>query len=83
MKVISLLRRGHRLNILGILLAGFLFMVGKYQEEIMWIQKAWEWSGFMLPFGFIVPWYVARDIWYALEIGAFFLLFFSLWFWED
>ena len=42
-----------------------------------------EWPGFMMPFGWIVPWYVARDIWYSFIILGWLLAIISLWFWED
>jgi len=58
-------------------------MTGLYQLEIMWIQKAWERPEFMMPFGWIVPWWFARDIWYAFIILGWLLTIISLWFWED
>lgn len=72
-----------RWNILGLLLSGLFLMTGLYQIEIMWIQKAWEWPGFMMPFGWIVPWWFARDIWYAFIIIGWLLAIIALWFWED
>lgn len=69
-------------------LVGSLFlMVGLYQIEIMWIQHAWNWEYFVMPFGWKVPWWFARDVWYTMIIAGFFIaiigVFISLWYWED
>ena len=81
----------HKWNILGLLLSGLFLMTGLYQIEIMWIQiseqhgipQGWIKDGFIMPFGWIVPWYVARDIWYSFIILGWLLAIISLWFWED
>jgi len=72
-----------RWNILGLLLSGLFLMTGLYQLEIMWIQKAWEWPCFMMPFGWRVPFWFARDVWYSFIILGWLLAIISLWFWED
>jgi hypothetical protein len=60
--------KGRRRSVIALILSAVLLFVGLYQLEIMWIQKAWEWDYFMMPFGWKVPWYVARDVWYSFVI---------------
>lgn len=54
--------------------SGCLLITGLYQLEMMWIQKAWEFGSFSMPFGFEVPFWFARDIWYLSIVLGFFIL---------
>jgi hypothetical protein len=57
------------LFILGILTGSLLF-VGLWQLEMMWLHKGWGHKGFVLPFGLVVPWWFARDLWYSFIVLA-------------
>ena len=57
----------------GIISASLLF-IGLWQIEMMWLHRSWNLPGFVLPFGKEVPWWFARDLWYACIIAGYFLL---------
>ena len=56
------------------LASGLLLMMGLWQIEMMWLHKSWENGGFSLPFGYEVPWWFARDLWYGCIFAAFALV---------
>ncbi len=58
-------------------ISGSLLFIGLWQIEMMWLHRQWELPGFVLPFGKTVPWWFARDIWYACIIAGYLLLLFS------
>ena len=58
------------------ILSGALLITGLYQVEIMWIQRAWEFERFVMPFGIEVEWWIARDIWYSCIVAGYLLLVF-------
>ena len=66
------------IKVLTAMLSALLFTVGLYQIEILWVQfqnkETWNLEKFVLPFGFEVEWWVARDIWYSCIIIGYLLL---------
>ncbi len=57
----------------GIVSASLLF-IGLWQLEMMWLHKSWGNPAFTLPFGRKVPWWFARDLWYACVIAGYAVL---------
>jgi hypothetical protein len=56
------------------IVSGSLLFIGLWQLEMMWLHKSWNLGGFVLPFGKKVPWWFARDLWYACIISGYVLL---------
>jgi len=60
-----------------------LFWIGLWQIEMLWVQfqnrDVWELDAFVLPFGFTVCWWVARDVWYAIVVLSYAILLWLLW----
>ncbi len=52
-----------------------LLVTGLWQLEALFIQyHVFEQEGFMLPFGLKVPWWFARDLFYALIVIGYLIL---------
>lgn len=62
------------MQLLAGIISGSLLFIGLWQIEMMWLHKAWGHEGFVLPFGKKVPWWFARDLWYACIIGGYVIL---------
>ena len=62
------------LQLLAGIVSGSLLFIGLWQLEMMWLHKSWNFKAFVLPFGKEVPWWFARDLWYACIISAYVLL---------
>lgn len=90
--------RKHLSNAFGVALSFLMMMSSLYQLEIILIdivEHRWfDWPFYLFPHPscvgdlWLCPQYwhymsMVRDFWYGLIIGAFVLLFLSIWYWED
>ena len=57
--------------ILYAVLSGILMVVGLWQIEMVHVHQSWGFQKFVMPFGIEVPWWFARDLWYAVIFIAF------------
>jgi len=59
--------------------SAFFMVLGLYMLETIEWHRSWGFSQYVLPFGFLVEWYIARDVGYVMIVaGYIFLLFLKL-----
>ena len=61
-------------QLLAGIVSGSLLFMGLWQIEMMWLHKSWTLPEFVMPFGKKVPWWFARDLWYACIIAGYIVL---------